>query len=106
MSLVPRQALIARPTGAGSTAAIWQYLADLFRSLFQSLAAHADAINSLSDRGISRPVPLTSYTVATVPAASAHSGAIIYVSDEAGGAQPAFSDGTDWRRLSDRTVIS
>ena len=31
---------------------------------------------------------------------------MIYVSDESGGAVPAFSDGSDWRRVSDRAVIS
>ena len=30
----------------------------------------------------------------------------IYVSDESGGAQMAFSDGTNWRRFSDRAIVS
>jgi trimeric autotransporter adhesin len=48
-----------------------------------------------------------SYTVATVPSASAAgAGAMIYVSNEAGGAVPAFSDGTNWRRVTDRAIIS
>lgn len=47
------------------------------------------------------------YTVATVPSAStAGAGAMIYVSDETGGAVIAFSDGTDWRRMTDRAVVS
>ena len=33
-------------------------------------------------------------------------GAVIYVSDESGGAVPAFSDGTNWRRVTDRAVVS
>jgi Protein of unknown function (DUF2793) len=53
------------------------------------------------------PAKLKSYTVATVPSASAAGGgANIYVSDESGGAIPAFSDGTNWRRYTDRAVIS
>lgn len=52
------------------------------------------------------PINLASYTVATVPTASDFTGSIIYVSDETGGATPAFSDGTDWRRTADRAVIS
>jgi hypothetical protein len=52
------------------------------------------------------PVKCKSYTVATVPAASAGAGQMIYVSDEAGGAVIAFSDGTNWRRVTDRAVIS
>jgi hypothetical protein len=54
----------------------------------------------------SRPIQLVTYTVATVPSAVTNSGKMIYVSDEAGGAIPAFSDGTNWRRVSDRAVIS
>jgi hypothetical protein len=53
------------------------------------------------------PVGLPSYTVATVPSASvAGAGAIIYVSNESGGANTAFSDGTNWRRHGDRAIIS
>lgn len=48
-----------------------------------------------------------SYTVATLPSAATHgAGAVIYVSDETGGAVIAFSDGTDWRRMTDRAVVS
>lgn len=47
------------------------------------------------------------YTVAALPsAATAGAGAIIHVSDEAGGAVLAFSDGTSWRRVTDRAVVS
>lgn len=50
---------------------------------------------------------LKSYTVAGVPSASATgAGTMIYVTDETGGAVPAFSDGSDWRRVTDRNVIS
>lgn len=49
---------------------------------------------------------LLSYTVATVPTAAIGAGALIYVSNESGGATPAFSDGTNWRRVSDRAIIS
>jgi hypothetical protein len=50
---------------------------------------------------------LPSYTVSTVPdAAESGAGAMIYVTDETGGAVPAFSDGSDWRRVTDRAVIS
>lgn len=48
-----------------------------------------------------------SFTVATVPSAStAGAGALIFVSNESGGAVTAFSDGTNWRRVTDRAVIS
>jgi hypothetical protein len=48
---------------------------------------------------------LKDYTVITVPDASSGYG-MIMVTDEAGGAVPAFSDLTDWRRVTDRAVIS
>lgn len=47
------------------------------------------------------------YTVATLPSATtAGPGAIIHVSDESGGAALAFSDGANWRRVTDRLVVS
>lgn len=51
------------------------------------------------------PHELRSFTVATVPSA-AFDGRLIYVTDEAGGEVPAFSDGTNWRRFTDRAIIS
>ena len=49
-------------------------------------------------------VQLTSYTVTTLPSA-ATAGGLIFVSDETGGAVPAFSDGTNWRRVTDRAIV-
>ncbi|MCC6779779.1 MAG: hypothetical protein IT537_24625 [Hyphomicrobiales bacterium] len=46
-----------------------------------------------------------SYAVATLPSA-ATAGQEIYVSDESGGAVLAFSDGTNWRRVTDRAVVT
>ena len=50
--------------------------------------------------------PLSSYTVTTLPDATMYLGGIIYVSNDAGGAVPAFSDGVAWRRCTDRAVVS
>lgn len=50
---------------------------------------------------------LASHTVANLPAANnSAAGAIIYVSNEVGGATIAFCDGTNWRRCTDRAVVS
>jgi hypothetical protein len=46
------------------------------------------------------------YTVATVPTAASYPRGVIYVSNETGGATLAFSDGTNWRRVQDRAVVS
>lgn len=52
------------------------------------------------------------YTVATLPPAADFDpdengfASFVYVSDESGGAQMAFSDGTNWRRFTDRAIVS
>lgn len=61
--------------------------------------AIADAFNT-------QPIELASFTVAGAPSASIRAGNLIFVSNEVGGAVPAFSDGTDWRRVTDRTIIT
>jgi hypothetical protein len=71
-------------------------LRDLQLRIKRVVDDHADLI----DKG-----QLLSYTVAGVPSASP-AGQMIFVSDEAGGAVPAFSDGTNWRRVTDRAVVS
>jgi len=48
---------------------------------------------------------LPSYNVAQLPAASP-AGQMVFVPDESGGAVPAFSDGTNWRRVTDRAIVS
>jgi|688.fasta_scaffold121980_1 hypothetical protein len=48
---------------------------------------------------------LPSYTVATLPTASTP-GMMIFVINETGGSVPAFSDGTNWRRVTDRAIVS
>jgi hypothetical protein len=56
---------------------------------------------------VAGPARVGSHTVATLPGASGSgAGAMIYVSDEVGGAVIAFSDGTNWRRVTDRAVVS
>jgi hypothetical protein len=55
--------------------------------------------------GASTRFNLPPYTVGTLPAVGAPGG-FIYVSNETGGAIPAFSDGTNWRRVTDRAVVS
>jgi hypothetical protein len=46
-----------------------------------------------------------SFTVSALPNA-AQPGQMIFVSNETGGATMAFSDGTNWRRITDRAVVS
>lgn len=59
----------------------------------------------LNDNLLGDQVTLTSYTVATLPTVTSFPG-LIFVSDESGGSIPAFSDGSVWRRVTDRAVVS
>jgi hypothetical protein len=55
------------------------------------------------------PLKVSSLTVSQLTgdyAASLWTNAMIYVSDETGGAVLAFSDGTNWRRVTDRNIVS
>ena len=54
---------------------------------------------------INGPPELPEYTVATLPAATGVK-RLVWVSDAGGGACPAFSNGTTWRRFTDGTVVS
>ncbi len=60
------------------------------------------------ERKLNVPI-LSSFTVSelqnTILASSRLNG-IVMVSNETGGQQPAFSDGTNWRRFTDRAIIS
>jgi hypothetical protein len=51
------------------------------------------------------PWPLARFAQADLPNPARAHGALIFVDDASGGAVPAFSDGTHWRRCDDRTVI-
>lgn len=49
---------------------------------------------------------MSAYTVATLPPADVNAYVTVFVTDLAGGAEPCISDGTNWRRFSDRGVAS
>ncbi|MEZ5919994.1 MAG: DUF2793 domain-containing protein [Parvularculaceae bacterium] len=51
------------------------------------------------------PVRVKSYGKGALPSANP-AGQIVYVTNEAGGATIAFSDGSNWRRVADRAVVS
>lgn len=53
-----------------------------------------------------QPRKVAEYTVATVPDAAKWKRHEIYVTDESGGEVLAISDGTVWRRQTDRAVVS
>jgi hypothetical protein len=76
------------------------YLGDTFT------ANRAGVLSISAATSFTKPVKLASFTVLTAPSASANSAGMIYISNESGGATPAFSDGVSWRRVHDRAIIS
>jgi len=52
------------------------------------------------------PMKLKGYTVAQLGTLTSSAGAMVYCTDETGGSIPAFYDGTNWRRVSDRAIVS
>lgn len=53
-----------------------------------------------------QPLQLSEHTVAGLPDATKWQGCIIAVTDESGGYVSALSDGTNWRRSTDRAIVS
>lgn len=57
------------------------------------------------------PFMLRGYTVTSLPPATdwgdgTEFSSLVFVSNETGGAVLAFSDGTNWRRVTDRAIVS
>ena len=78
--------------------------------VFSALASYFDqdgrptTIGQMLLQRLAGGLTLQSYTVATLPAPS--EGGFVLVTDESGGAVPAFADGAAWRRVTDRAVVS
>ncbi|MGI9411129.1 MAG: hypothetical protein ACR2OV_13715, partial [Hyphomicrobiaceae bacterium] len=70
-------------------------------------AANAFAIDKTNlNIRFENPPRLPSYSAASLPSAATFgAGSIIFVGDERGGPVPAFSDGSNWRRLTDRAIV-
>ena len=52
------------------------------------------------------PMTLYSRTVSQLSSLTATTGAMVFCTDESGGSVPAFYDGSNWRRVTDRAVVS
>lgn len=63
-------------------------------------------VDAAGNRWKRAPVLLPIYAFSDLPDAADWEGGLLYISDEDGGAVPAFSDGTNWRRVTDRTIAS
>jgi hypothetical protein len=64
-------------------------------------------LGTIATTGVFYPgqLVLPSYTVSSLPTA-ATAAQFVYVTNDAGGPVPAFSDGTNWRRVTDRAIVS
>lgn len=92
-------------------AQVWRMTgqSELFKIRDHSASIDKFVIDSGASGGarFAAAVRIGQYGKAALPSASsAGAGAIAYVSDEAGGATLAFSDGVSWRRVQDRAVVS
>ncbi len=102
--------IVPRPGHQPEVTALLRYDVDMANATFSELYDHAQRLNQTITRdggeAMQNPRPLVLYLVAQLPAAALWEGATVYVSNESGGAVPAFSDGTNWRRVTDRAVVS
>jgi len=75
--------------------------------LITDLATISYDLGTLVESGLVWPsqFKLPEFTVGTLPVATP-AGLMIYVSDASGGSIPAFSDGSNWRRVDDRNIVT
>lgn len=74
--------------------------------IIDAVEAESD-LGTLVTSGLIYPdqLVLPNYTTSTLPSASIP-GSFIFVSNATGGSIPAFADGTNWRRVDDRTIVT
>lgn len=90
-----------------STGAYGSFLVDSALTRFRYNGTPRVEVGELGMSMLAGSLKLATYTVATLPNAAVHgAGAMIFVSNDAGGSTPAFSDGTSWRRVADRAVVA
>jgi hypothetical protein len=65
-----------------------------------------DVTREMRVRARGFPVVLAKFPKADLPLASRWTGSWIYVTDDVGGAVPAYSNGTNWLRADTSVVIS
>lgn len=80
-------------------------LSDVIGEVIDDRVFPSERLQNFFDEIVER-INDTNFTVATLPDPTKNEGRQIYVSDEVGGATLAFSDGTNWRRVQDRAIVS
>lgn len=107
-------ATVYSPNGTGLAGAILcspdsKVIASVTNSVIlggENITASADNTAYMQDSVNTGVAQFAEYTVAALPTASSYPGGQIMVTDEVGGYVPAFSDGTNWRRVTDRAIVS
>ena len=79
-----------------------RYFADV-ELWIKQVYEHLNGVNDTKSYTVAElaDIPASDYD----PASTGH-GSFVYISDETGGTQMAFSDGTNWRRFTDRAIVS
>lgn len=107
---VNQSAPLPQPLFLVSFQAIGNFIAQLINSLSSEFRDHALRLNkAMMADGTevpTAPVMIKAYSKAALPNALSFLQGVIVVSDDVGGLTLAFSDGTNWRRVQDRAVIS
>lgn len=107
---VNQSAQISSPFSLFSFEAIGNYLTQFVNSITNEFRDHALRLNkAMMADGTevpTAPIMFKSYAKAALPDVISFMDGIIIVTDDIGGIVPAFSDGTNWRRVTDRAVIS
>jgi hypothetical protein len=107
---LPSTPNVPQPGGPNDLRGVQAYLVNLARSILQDLSEVAKVANqAIYDDGLTqmtKPLRLKEYAKAALPAAASWKAGMVMVTDETGGYTQAFSDGTNWRRVQDRAVVS
>lgn len=81
-------------------------IGDWIQNTHRKLQQIVDELARNSPRA-GQPVELPEVSLASLPKFRVTAGTrLVCVTDEVGGKVPAFSDGADWRRVTDRDVVS
>lgn len=90
----------AHPTTFAGVVAYTQTLVKQLVRLFQDVGFRVNrTLPKDGSEAMEGPLPLSTYTIATLPPAAQHEGAIVYVSDGLAGEKFRGSDGATWVNL-------
>ena len=87
---------------------VWQPVYDFWHTGNTSAAVQTmlGSANNSAIRSAISASSLPPYTLVTIPSAAANTNLLIVITDLTGGREPCFSDGTNWRRCSDKTTAN